>query len=390
MISRETKNIIIREFRRILDRKSLYLLMIVLPLFVSLLYVAIYRNEIVREIPMAIYDEDHSSLSRTVTEYVEAAGTMRVAGYVNSVDELKNGIQSGVYQGGFYIPRNFENDIKKGKNSTVILYKNTANLIIGNVLMKDGMTLIKTISAGVIIKKLRSKGMVYQQALNIANPITVDTQSLYNPNYSYLSYLVPGLLAFTLQLVIMISSVIVISSEFSHGTFPELLSISGNNIYKIIIGKMIPHLLIHTATIFMIIGIIFPIADIRTAGSPVAVIIFFILFTAACLSSGIFISSAFHDQMFATELALFINMPAFIFSGYTFPIWAMPAVHRIFAASLPFTYLISGFFKLYQMDAPPLYSLNESLIFILFTVIGFLLSAAALKIHIRKYYKIKV
>ena len=390
MISIETRNIVRREFHRIIERKTLYLLMIVLPLFVSLLYVFIYKNEVIHDLPVAILDEDHTSLSRTLTEFVEATGSMKIAGYVNSIAELKDGIQSGIYHGGFYFPRNMENDVKSGKNSTVVIYKNTSNLIIGNMILRDGMTLVKTTSVGAIIKKLRNKGMTYDQAMKIANPIRIESQSLYNPNYSYLSYLVPGLLAFTLQLVIMISSVIVISSEFSHDTFRELLTMSGNNIYRIIIGKSLPHLLIHTATVFLIVGVILPIENILPAGSVLIIIPFFIFFAAACLFFGIFISCAFHDQMFATSLALFINMPAFIFSGYTFPVWAMPAVHRVLAAMLPFTHLVSGYFRIYQMNTPVSYILNETMIFIIFIIAGFILSVFALKINVKKYYNIKV
>lgn len=389
-MSKETRDIIKREFRRITERKTLYLLMIILPIAVSLLYAFIYKNEIVRDLPIAIMDEDHSSLSRTVTEFAESAGSMKIAGYAASVNEIKEGMQSGKYQGAFVIPRNFENDIKSGKNSTIVIYKNTANLIVGNLLMRDGMTIVKTVSAGALIKKLRSKGMIYDQALAAANPIKIETQSLYNPNYSYLGYLVPGLLAFTLQLVIMISSVIVISSEFTHETFHELLEMSKNNIYKILAGKSIPHLMIHTSTIFLIVGIIFPLCSIKPAGSILFIIFFFILFTMACLAFGLFISSAFHDQMFATNLSLFINMPAFILSGYTFPVWAMPAVHQVFAAILPFTHFVSGFFKIYMMDAPVGYAMDETLILLIFAAAGIAFTIIALKIHVKKYYKISV
>ncbi len=389
-MSKETREIIKREFRRITERKSLYLLMILLPIAVSILYAFIYKGEIVRDLPVAILDRDHSSLSRTVTEFVEASGSMKIAGYVTSVEEIKAGIQSGKFQGAFAIPHNFENDVKSGKNSTIVIYKNTANLIVGNLLMRDGMTIVKTVSAGALIKKLRNKGMLYDQAMAVANPVKIEAQSLYNPNYSYLGYLVPGLLAFTLQLVIMISSVIVISSEFTHETFGELLKISGNNIYKILAGKSIPHLMIHISTILFITGIILPLCNIKSAGSIIFMIFFFILFAAACLAFGLFISAAFHDQLFATNLALFINMPAFIFSGYTFPVWAMPAIQRIFAAILPFTHFVSGYFKIYNMDAPVGYVMDETLILFLFTAVGFILTIAALKIHIKKYYKISV
>ena len=223
--SKSILNIMKREFGRIAERKTLYMLMIILPIVLFFLYALIYKNEIVRELPVAICDNDHSQLSRTLTEFVESTSSMAVVKYVNSVDEIKQAFRRGEIQGAFYIPEDFEKTIKFGKPSTVVIYKNTSNLIIGNLILKDGSAVVKTFSGGVLLKKLRSKGMGVDQAMNIVNPVKLETQSLYNPNYSYESYLVPGLLAVTLQMLIMISSVIVISSEFTHNTFKELINL---------------------------------------------------------------------------------------------------------------------------------------------------------------------
>jgi ABC-2 type transport system permease protein len=55
--------------------------------------------------------------------------------------------------------------------------------------------------------------------------------------------------------------------------------------------------------------------------------------------------------MVATEMAVFINTPAFIFSGYTFPLWGMPKFHAAFAQIMPFTHFLTAFIKVYQMGA---------------------------------------
>lgn len=387
MMSKAIQIIIIREFHRIAERKTLYLLVIILPIIIFLFYPLIYTQELLREIPVVIYDADHSSLSQKIIEMVESAPSMKIVKYVSSVKEIKNNFLNGNISGAFYFPSGMENEIKAGKNSTVVVYRNTSNLIIGNMLMKDGSTIIRTASAGILLKKMTAKGMMTDKAMDIINPIKIETQSLYNPNYSYLNYLVPGILAFTFQMIIMIASVLVLSSEFTHETFPELLEIANNNLSLILLGKAVPHFIIHSSTAIFIVGVIFPFFGIKVIGSILILILFFFLFILACLMLGLLISSIFHDQLFATELAVFINTPAFIFSGFTFPLWGMPFTHSVIAQILPFTHFLSGFLKIYQMNSPLIYILPEVLVLLLFVFVSSILTHLILKHQVNKYYK---
>lgn len=76
----------------------------------------------------------------------------------------------------------------------------------------------------------------------------------------------------------------------------------------------------------------------------------------------------------AMEAAVFLTTPAFIFSGYTFPVEAMPAIHQYYAALLPSTHFITGFIKLYQMGAPAQTVSSEALALLGFTIIPLLLA----------------
>jgi ABC-2 type transport system permease protein len=312
---------------------------------------------------------------------------MRIVKYAESLDEIKKDFFDGTIHGAFFIQHDLEKEIKEGKNTTVVVYKNTSNLIIGNTILKDASAVLRTVSAGVQLKKLRAKGMNYEKALNIANPIRIETHSLFNPNYSYQKYLAPGLIAFTFQLLIMTASVIVISSEFSHGTFRELMKLSKNTPFMIFIGKAVPHFAIHTATAFMIIGLVFPFFNIKICGSILLLIFFLMVFIAACFNLGLFISSIVHDQLFATEISVFINTPAFILSGFTFPLSAMPIAHNALAQLLPFTHFLNGLLKIYQMKGTFMDVWNETVILGLFALVSAVLTLLALRYQINLYSK---
>ncbi|MBI1933959.1 MAG: ABC transporter permease [Ignavibacteriales bacterium] len=375
--------IIIREFKRIKERRTLYLLEIILPLIVFFLFAEIYKEELVHDLPIAILDNDNTSLSRKVTRLIDSSPTMNIVENLYSIENIKLEFKKGNIQAAFVIPKKFEKDVKSGKGTTVIVYKNSTNILVSNYIYKESAQIIKTISGGVLLKKLKSTGLNNEKAFAVINPIKIETASLYNSNYSYENYLVPGLLTFSLQMMIMLSAVIVISSEFSHNTFHELMTFAENKAYNILIGKSIPHLIIHAASIILIIGVVFPIYNIKINGSYLSLILLMFVFVFASFLMGLFISAILNDQFLATEVAVFINTPAFIFSGFTFPIWAMPQIHRMFAQLLPFTHFLNAFLKVYQMGAENHDIYNELAVLGFFSIISIIgiLTALQFKMH---------
>ena len=379
-----TVRVMKREWRRIGERKTLYLLSIVLPILLFLFLGYIYSNGVLRDIPVAVFDADNSGMSRLIIRAVESTSAFRIVEYTHSVDEIKEGFQRDRIQGAFYIPKDLERNIKRGKPSTVVIFNNSTNLVIANTTLKDGSALIKTISGGILLKKFRSNGLQTEQAMHIINPFRIETQSLYNPNYNYLNFLVSGLIPVMLQMIIMVAAVLLISSEFTHRTFLELLATAEGSVWAIFIGKSLPHLAIHSATVLGILGIIFPLFGMQIVGSTLATALLFIYFVIASFFFGLMISAVFHDQQFATEVALFINIPAFIFSGFVFPLWAMPLFHQIFAQVMPYTHFLYGFLKLYQMGAPTTDILPELGRLSIFIILSAAVTLFALRYHTGK------
>jgi ABC-2 type transport system permease protein len=102
------------------------------------------------------------------------------------------------------------------------------------------------------------------------------------------------------------------------------------------------------------------------------------------------LSSIFEDQILSLDIAFFYNSPAFVFSGFTFPKFGMPAFDQFYAQLIPYTHFLGSFFKIYQMDVPTVYLKNDIYALLIFLAIGIIGSYAVLKIKVIKLLKLDV
>ena len=113
-------DVIKREFKRISERKTLFSLYMIFPIILFVFFAMIYMNEMVIDIPVAIYDEDSSELSILLTRYVESTSSMKIVTYVNSLEEVKSEFKKGNIDGAFYFPKDTEKNIKSGKQANIV------------------------------------------------------------------------------------------------------------------------------------------------------------------------------------------------------------------------------------------------------------------------------
>ena len=377
--------IALRELRRIRKRKTIFLFEIIFPMIFFVLFAEIYETELIRNIPVAVYDADNSSISRTVTRYIDSSPTLTIKQNCRSIDEIKREFQKGKIQGAFVFPKDFEKNIKSGKSSTLVVYKNSTNILIGTYLLKEASTIGGIVSGGALLKKLQGAGLTTEKAMSVVNPIRVETSSLYNPNYSYEGYLMPGVLLFSFQLMIVLIAVILVSSEYTHHTLADLIKLSGNKAYKIVAGKTIPHLFLHSVSAVLIFGIIFPIYGLSNNGATIDLLILMGAFLFSSFMIGLVISAWFKDQVLATEIAILINTPAFILSGLTFPTWGMPEIYQLISQTMPFTHFLNGFVKIYQMGGTFDQIKFELLILFLFGIISLIGTIIGLQIKMYRH-----
>lgn len=361
-------------------------LMLFVPVVVFILLAFIYVEGALRKVPVAVYDQDNSKLSRTLVDFISSSPSMEITWYLSSEDELDDFFLNHKEHAVFRIPYGMENDVMKGKNTRVIAYTNSSNIVFGNILLREAYTIVGTLSAGVTINRLVASGLSEEQAMNLAVPINIKAKPLFNPIYNYLYYLVPGLLTVLLQMIVFFVATRSINNEYNFGTFSKLIELSNGRATNILIGKSLIYLAFGLA-ISLFIGLIFVAFGIPFKDKELELLVLFSVFIMSNIALGMMLSATLDDELLALDIAFFYNSPAFVFSGFTFPMFGMPFFDSIYAQFIPYTHFLYGFFKVYQIGAPFSFIRPEVIVLIMFMLTGFVTAWVALKIRIKQSEK---
>ena len=361
-------------------------LLLIVPVVVFLLLGFIYQKGALREIPVAVFDEDHTTLSRTIIQFIDASPAMKITYSLSSHNDLKKFFLQHDERAVFRIPRNLMKDVIKGKASRVQVLTNSNNIVFGNILLREAYMISGTVSAGATIQRLQAEGLTEEQAMNLALPIRVNSKPLFNPIYNYLYYLLPGLMTVLLQMIVFFVAIRSINSEFSRGSFDSLVETSGGSALNILLGKALAYFFVSFG-LMMFIALVFMLFGIPFKEKELELILLFSYFILVNIFLGMMLSATIDDEIMSLDIAFFYNSPAFVFSGFTFPLFGMPFFDTLYAQFIPYTHFLHAFFKLYQVGTPFSYIKPELLILSLFLFTGLITTWLALHIRIKGIQK---
>lgn len=351
--------IIWREWKRLFSMPVFYIVGVIVPPILFLFYGFIYQNKFAENLPVAVWNEDQSEVSRKLIDMMDASKSIKIIETVHSEEEVKNLILSNKVMGAVYIPKNLEADVKNNKAATIVVYTNASSLVASKMIYKDAAGVIIKGGLAVVLQKLTKQGMPIQQASALIQPIKLNTYTLYNPEYNYQEYLTPGLISVGIQMVFIIVSVLLLNYELKTKSLQEILQLSNFSASNIVIGKLLALLSVSWIHFLMIQFVVFPLFDLEKTETTWN---FFLLYNGlviACIGFGMLVSAIFEDVMLCADVALFFTSPAFVFSGFTFPRTAMPWYDQYYAAIMPYTYFLDGFLKGYFMQLPVSYFSKE-------------------------------
>jgi len=377
--------IIIREFLRLKKRPAAWVILLVIPIGVFFYLGAIYEEGAIENVPIAILDLDHSDLSRKVINNVEAAPKLEIIKFLNSNDNLDNIFINHPEVKGFYvIPKDFQKNVFSGEQEKLVVYTNSSNIIYGNLLYKEAATFINTMSAGINLNTFKLQGIPHEKAVKMVMPIKVITKPLYNSYYNYLYYLIPGLTTVLLQLIVFLLAARSINSEYTNNTFIELLSLTKGSLFKIIFGKLLAYTLLGFIVGIFILSVVHPLLGIPASESTIPFLGVVLAFVMANAMLGIMISTIFKNEGLAMDISLGYNSPAFVYSGFTFPIMAMPDFNAGLAQLMPYTHFLNAFLKGMEMNTPFSFLAQPTIYLLLFVLTGYIVTVSVFMFRNKK------
>jgi ABC-2 type transport system permease protein len=328
----------------------------------------IFTAATLTDLPIAVIDNDGTSVSRTYTRMLEATPQMHIVKNLFSPMEARELLEQGSVYAVVFIPKYFARDIKSGEQVTIIGWHSGQLLTISGVLSKSLRQVTGTMSAGIEMTSLSKRsGNVLAAQVNY-EPIKTELRTLFNPFQNYQYFLVAGLLPSMLQVFVMVWSVFAVGREFRDHTSEEWLT-SGGTVYAAIAAKMIPIFFVASLIGFACLSWLYGISGWPVNGSLGLLILAWELMIISYLVLGVLSASFAPKLVISLSFTAFFTAPAFAYAGITFPQQAMPFLAQIWTYALPVRTLLRLQVEQVEIGAPISSSMTELLILSCFILV---------------------
>lgn len=305
-------------------------LVLFLPLFL-VVYFGLAIDFNIKNLRMTVYDQDRSRASRQLVEIFQSSGFFKVEGG-DDFPRPTRSLESESAKAVLLIGPHFSRDLGSGKTAHAqILLDGADNSSVGTIL--GYLNGIQELAAR---RYLAEAGTAFP-----AQPIELSTRYLFNPELSTQWFIVPGLLVVVLAILSTLLTALTVAREWENGSMEMLLATPVTPL-EIIFGKLAPYVAIGLLTqgaIYLVARIGF---GIPFRGSHALFLVESLLFITACLAQGLWISAAVRQQRIAMQFAMISSqLPAFLLSGFIFPIENMPKFFQWISAALPARWFMS-------------------------------------------------
>ena len=338
MISaRRTMAILRKELLQLRRDRLTFGLIVMIP-FIQLVLFGYAINTEVRHIPAAVVDQSNTSLSRALTQMVEATQVIRFEERFATVEEAERAIVRADVRAAFIIPHDIDDRLVRnpaiGSSFAQTEPGETARPVAQWI--ADGSD---TLVAGAI-RSLRSMplGELFHEPVNTAIP-TFEVTLFYNPEQRSVVNIVPGLVGIILTMTMIMFTAAAIVRESERGNM-EMLITTPIQPLELMIGKIVPYVGIGLVQVAIILCLGAALFSVTTAGSLGILLAVTLLFILASLSLGLVLSTFAKSQLQAMQMTVFVLLPSILLSGFMFPYEGMPDGAQLIADLLPATHFM--------------------------------------------------
>ena len=384
-------NTFLTEWKSIKSDKAVISTFLSVAIIILVVYTYIYSNQVVKEVPVAIVNQDASKMSRDYIAMLDATeGTKAISSYTD-LQEAKRAYYSKKVQGIVIIPKDFEKNIRSGKQVEITTFSDASNMVFYKRILGDVTTINGYFSAGIFIKKEMAKGVSVAKAQENYTPIQAISTSLFNTTAGYATYMIPMLTALIVQLVLLMGIGILSGSRretiTTHTNFPRLLHKGGT--IPVLLAKACLYTAIFMVIIPIQVGLVYTLFAIPVRSSLFLIYVFIIPYVFSVVFLGITISALFKRREDSIVFLVLLSIPSLMLSGLSFPKESFSEFYQLISITIPSTPGINGFVRLTQMEASFLEVINEWHHLWILTAVYFVFAAISLKIRALKELALK-
>ena len=356
-----------------LARQPMYLvLMVILPVVSFAFFALLFGQGAIRNIPIAMLDQDNTALSRKVVQMIDETPTALVAYGIQDMAEGERLMREGKVMAIVLVPPFFEKSILSNTQTHLENYVSGTNITVNGLLSKDIQTAVTTFSAGIQLQLLMKQGLTESQAMAQLMPVRFDKHVLFNPHINYGYYLAPSFMPMMLMIFVVMTTIFAIGTELKNATARDWVDTAGGSIGAALLGKLLPVTVVMFLVSLVMMVINFKIVGTPLNGSLAVLLVGTLLFILGYQSISVLIVSLLANLRLSLSIGGGYSVLAFTFSGLTFPIMAMWEPMQWVSRIFPFTFYTDLFVDQMLRGTPWVYSLPDLCWMSLFIVLPLL------------------
>ena len=295
---------------------------------------------------IAWMDGDRTPESRALVARFEGSGRFQVVATPRSEQEVQDILDHGDAHAVVRVLPGFARDLARGRTAEVQVLldgtnSNTASLVSAYAsgviaAYSSDVSPIQAKNRQTIKLMVRSPGA---PPVMIAPAAVPSTRIWFNPDLRSRNYFVPGVAVNILFMVTLTLTAQAIIREKEIGTLEQLMVTPMRSI-ELMLGKTLPFALVGLVDLALVTAGALLIFRVPFRGNFLVLLVSATIFLLTSLGAGLFLSTISRTQQQANMVSFFFASPAFMLSGFNFPIRNMPVVVQYLTYLNPLRYFM--------------------------------------------------
>ena len=334
MINPRLSSLVRKEFIQIWRDPRTLVLVLVIPIMQLFLMGYAATND-VRNVPLAIYDQDRGPAARRLLDAYRAADYFHLAFDVDSEKELHELIDSGEARAALIIPPDYSSRLYKQGSAQVAFILDGSDPTVASTSLSAAQMIGQEHATEILAAKVEQLG---RSAL-IDPPLEVHSQVWYNPDLISAYFMIPAVIGMILYALTSILTASAIVRERERGTIEQLI-VTPIRPWELVVGKVLPYVMLAFFNMLEVIAIGSWWFGVPVRGDLGLILLLSALFLLSSLGIGLMASTIANTQQEAMLIVWMLLLPAIFLSGFFFPLEAMPKILQWISYIYPLRYYL--------------------------------------------------
>ena len=287
-------------------------------------------------------DMDQTPASRDLRERFEGSGRFEVVAMPRNEEEVTEALDRGTIQAAVRVLPDFERDLKRNRPTEVQVLVDGTNSNTASLVSSYATQVIADFSSDVAAAQQKVQVLARSSgapANTRFTEVAARSRVWFNPDLYSRNYFVPGVIANIILIVTVMLTALAIVREKEIGTMEQLMVTPVRSV-EIMLGKTLPFALVGLVDVALVTSVALLVFHIPFRGSPLLLFCCAVLYLMTTLGAGLLLSTISQTQQQAMMGNFFFTTPAFMLSGFAFPIRNMPVSVQYLTYLNPLRYFI--------------------------------------------------